>query len=533
VLEHSDDEEEAVNRLVISSVVLTENFAESVDDDKPSRLSGQCNLRLRPGETRVLEMTIPLREAGDTQASGLVLSYRSESYDADYSLKFRETDSVVGWYIKGSRTPRHARSNAHTLHIQPRPPKMEIKLVDVIEQYYANETIQMQVELLNAEDEAANVKLDVHLFGREVPGLMTTINDEEHKADAGPEEAKITGLVLGTIDTAASKKVMLTINAVNSPTTLDLHLRATYHLQSDAATPIMQMLPVQINVVNAFEANYDLTPRLHPDPWPSLFDWESLPSLNDEDSTAVEAKGLAQKWCLVCHYASFALEELVVVGMDVKILSTVGDARCTIASRPELPEEGIAVGPKTMREARFDIITQKLKVEDRQPVSLELGVVISWKRRRDDAAVVTTTMPVGRYLVLGMEPRVLASVFHSAPEGLGLMHLDITIENPSNHLLTFGLTVEPSSEFAFSGAKQTTMNLLPMSRRTATYRLLPLVRGRYIRAALVVRDKYFQKVLRIIPTEGMKIDKDGLLLWVPGGSEDEDEDDGESKGEQE
>jgi hypothetical protein len=42
------------------------------------------------------------------------------------------------------------------------------------------------------------------------------------------------------------------------------------------------------------------------------------------------------------------------------------------------------------------------------------------------------------------------------------------------------------------------------------------VRGAYVRPGLVVRDKYFQKTLRVIPTEGMKIDQEGLLIWVPG-----------------
>ncbi len=121
------------------------------------------------------------------------------------------------------------------------------------------------------------------------------------------------------------------------------------------------------------------------------------------------------------------------------------------------------------------------------------------------------------------EPRVVASVrYHaaatpSATKDLGgfLVHLDVTIENPSSHFLTFGLSMEPSDEFAFSGAKQTTLHVLPVSRRSVSYRLLPLVRGAFVRPNLVVRDKYFQKVLRIIPTESMKIDKDGLLVWVP------------------
>ncbi|EWG38698.1 hypothetical protein FVEG_14941 [Fusarium verticillioides 7600] len=158
-------------------------------------------------------------------------------------------------------------------------------------------------------------------------------------------------------------------------------------------------------------------------------------------------------------------------------------------------------------------------MEDRHPVTLELAFVIRWQRQnRSDGAVNTTTMPVGKYLVLGTEPRVLASVYRAtkAEDGMpGLMQLDMTVENPSNHFLTFGLSMEPSEDFAFSGSKQTTLNLLPQSRRTTTYRLLPHVNGVWIRPKLTVRDKYFQKVLRIIPTEGMKIDEEGLLVWVP------------------
>jgi hypothetical protein len=177
------------------------------------------------------------------------------------------------------------------------------------------------------------------------------------------------------------------------------------------------------------------------------------------------------------------------------------------------------VAPKTMYEARFGLMAEKITLDDRHPVAIDLALVVRWRRRRpiDGVAntVNVTTMEVGQYMVLGTEPRVLASVFHSSQEKAGLVRLDITIENPSNHFLTFGLTMEPSDAFGFSGSKQTTMHLLPMSRRTQTYRLLPLVRGVYIRPGLVVRDKYFQKVLRVIPTEGMKIDKDGLLVWIP------------------
>jgi hypothetical protein len=42
------------------------------------------------------------------------------------------------------------------------------------------------------------------------------------------------------------------------------------------------------------------------------------------------------------------------------------------------------------------------------------------------------------------------------------------------------------------------------------------VRGEWIRPVLVVRDRYFQKVLRVVPaSEGLRADKEGVLVWVP------------------
>ncbi|KAM5346612.1 hypothetical protein ACJ41O_009617 [Fusarium nematophilum] len=531
LLEHGSTEEvEEQPRLgvVISSLSLQEDFPEDSDDDLPSLLRGQSDLTLRPGQTRVFELKIPLREPGTATASSVTLSHSNETFSVDYALKFRETDPVVGWYIPGSSKARSSRPEAGTIQIQPRPPKMEIKLPEPLAQYYANEAISLQVELLNAEEESANAKLDIHLFGKEVPAIRVEADGHEGSAEPQAEESKISGLVLGATKSGTSVTLVLHIDPPPVPTTFDLHLRASYHLESDAVTTIVQMLTVQLNVVNAFEANYDLVPRLHPEAWPSLFDYEGL--LETEEGAA---RGFAQKWCLLCHYASFAQEDLKVVGMELTVVSCVGGARCNVMQGPTVDAGGLTVAPKTMHEAQFDLVAQKLTMEDRHPVTLDLAFVIQWQRQgRPDAAVNTTTMPVGKYLVLGTEPRVLASAYHdggSEGEMPGLMQLNMTIENPSNHFLTFGLTMEPSDEFAFSGAKQTTLNLLPQSRRTTTYRMLPHVSGVYIRPRLTVRDKYFQKVLRIIPTEGMKIDKEGLLVWVPGETVEEEEDEDEEK----
>jgi len=64
--------------------------------------------------------------------------------------------------------------------------------------------------------------------------------------------------------------------------------------------------------------------------------------------------------------------------------------------------------------------------------------------------------------------------------------------------------------------KQSTLQLVPLSRRTMNFRLLPSVRGEWVGPIhCVIQDRYFQKVLKIAPTEGMRLDKEGILVWVP------------------
>lgn len=520
MLENASSDATKKGTMSISALALEETFDDDSSGDLPTSLHGKCDLTLAPGSRRVIEMSIPLREAGEISASSVKLVYRCDSFDLDYKMSLGSAGQVSGWYSAGSAKPRHIRSEAHVLQVQPRPPKLDIKVIEPLNQYYTNELIELKIELNNAEDEGATVKLDAHLFGKPVPAFKLTAENEERRADAADEDSRVTGFPIRKLSSSSSFDLTLLIDPAEAPITYDLHLRASYHLESDPATPIMQLLPVTIIVVNPFEANYDLVPRLHPEVWPNLFDYDNVISGDEQEKAAAAASGLAQTWCLICHYASFATENLKVKGMEMKVLSKPSQARYNVGRDLEVPDEGTVVSPKTMHEARFDLTAQKVSLDDRQPISLDLAVVIQWQRQGEGAErpVNTTTLLAGNYLVLSTEPRVLASSLASpatAAQPEGLMRLDITVENPSSHFLTFGLTMEPSDEFAFSGAKSTTVHLLPMSRRIVTYRLLPLVTGTFVRPGLVVRDKYFQKVLRIIPTEGMKIDRDGLLVWIP------------------
>ncbi|KAI1810516.1 Gryzun, putative trafficking through golgi-domain-containing protein [Poronia punctata] len=494
-------------------------------------LEATLDLTLFPGQTRVFQFDIPLREPGEAKATSVQLFLQSETFSLAYTMKPHRTDAPSLWYAESTSRRRLMRSDPQNIRILPRPPKMQIKAPGMVKQYYTNEAIQLKVDVMNEEENDAKMTIDVVLRGDGAPSYRVGILKEGSQ----PLEAQGSAphsIQVGTICPSESASILTTLEPVDGPTTLELTVKVSYFLVSDPATPVIQEASYTLNVVSAFEASYDLQPRIHPD-WPSLFNAENIQDLSDDDDTiAVRPRGLAQRWSLITRYASFANEEVVVSNLGLEIISTEGNVTCTVSKLEGLPAEGQILGPKTIEEGQFDLAAQKWSLDDRSPATADLAFIIEWRRAGAPESVVNvTTLPLPRFYVTVNEPRVLAAVSYSSlstsPNSSSssspsqLLFLDITIENPSSHFLTFGLSMEPSDEFAFSGSKTTTINVLPIARRSVTYRLLPLIKGTWIRPTLVVRDKYFQKILKIIPTEGMKSDKEGVLVWVPPDEESE------------
>jgi len=495
-------------------------------------LEGTQDLTLFPGQTRVFELDIPLREPGDARVTSVQVCLDSATFSLTYSMKPHRTEPISQWY-HASTSRRLMRSDPRSIKILPRPPKMQVISSKMVEQYYTNESIQFQLDIINEEENDATAKVDFNLRGAGTPSYQIEVLGESSQP-ADSDGASSRSIQLGTISASKSTAVLVTLEPINGPTKLDLDVKVLYFLVSDPSTPIVQETSYHLNVVSPFEASYDLLPRIYSE-WPSLFNTENIQNLPDDsndDAIALRPKGLAQRWALITRYASFAHEEVLVSGLEVEVLSTEGNVVCTASKVETLSTEGQILSPKTIEEGRFDLVSQKFSLDDRSPATADLAFIVKWRRASAPTTVVNvTTLPLPRFFVTVCEPRVLATVSYSSfPASSAsstsptsqLLFLDVTIENPSSHFLTFGLTMEPSEEFAFSGAKTTTINVLPVARRSTTYRLLPLVKGTWIRPTLVVRDKYFQKVLKIIPTEGMKSDKDGVLVWVPPDDEGDD-----------
>ncbi|KAI1129354.1 Gryzun, putative trafficking through golgi-domain-containing protein [Nemania abortiva] len=527
-----DGQKQTNNALELVKIALKEaegdgndSLADGSDEHGPLIiLEAIHDLTLIPGQTRVFEFDIPLREPGDAKATSVQLSLDSETFSLTYSIKLDRAASSNQWHSSLSQKRRLIRPDPRSIRILPRPPKMEIKALQMLEQYYTNEAIQLDLDIINEEESDAIAKMDVNLHGSGAPLYQIQVAGGDKHSSSGNDDRGLLGIHLNTISASESMRVPIALDPVDGPTVLDLSIKISYYLVTDPSTPIAQEISYRLNIVSPFEASYDLLPRIHPE-WPSLFNTENIQEPLDGDMIATRSRGLAQKWALVTRYASFAHEEVLVSDLDVEVISTQGNVTCIASKVEALPPNGQILSPKTIEEGHFELVSQKSSLDDRSPATADLAFVIKWRRiSTPDTVLNVTTLPLPRFYVTVAEPRVLATASYPTPRSPSarpdtsppqLLFLDITIENPSSHFLTFGLTMEPSDEFAFSGAKATTINVLPIARRSITYRLLPLVRGAWIRPTLVVRDKYFQKVLKIIPTEGIKSDKDGILLWVP------------------
>jgi len=483
---------------------------EVTENGRPS-LVGNANLEFRPGQTCVFDFICLLREAGEACAVSATFCMSSDLFDLEYVHTFDGRDTPDVWWGEKAMKKRIVRDSPDSIIILPKPPKVELEFIELETHYYTNEQVILRLQVTNGEDVDSNIILDVHLLGDGTPPIVLRLSSSSSTTDKN--EDVVATISLGTVAAGQSATVEMIIPPLGLPSVCDLSVKATYNLVNDLDTPVYCALTKQLEFINPFEANYDFSPRIHPDPWPSLFSHNEVDGVSDEQESCV--RGLAQKWCLAARYASFATVNLIVEDVDVEVLGVNGGIHCFTKKLNTVPAGGLRMAPKSLEEALFDTFTQKLSLDDRGTATLDVSLAIKWRRDIDNALINTSVLAVPRLLVSSSEPRVLAAVSYST-KIFSMIHFDVTIENPSNHFLTFGVAMEPSEKFAFSGVKQSTLQLVPLSRRTMRFRLLPSIRGEWIGPIhCVIRDRYFQKVLKVAPTEGMKVDKEGILIWVP------------------
>ncbi|KAL2802807.1 Gryzun, putative trafficking through golgi-domain-containing protein [Aspergillus granulosus] len=490
-------------------------------------LVGIADLTLGPSQTKVYNLTCIPREAGECRVASVAFLVDEEKFDLTYAISDITQHEGFWWQQTSNGAVRRRVGKGRDINrckILPKPPKIRITVPNIKDTYYTNERIVLKLVVQNEEDEAVDVLAESRLFGRPDSTAKITWLKDEISPGAAPKSGSTTpeeGLShfikqpIGVMESSSKHELAIVLANTEESFEYELEVSAVYNLVSDVQTPIIATTRLPVSIIRPFEANYEFLSRLHPAPWPDFFTVDD--DLIGPPQTS-KPGGLVQKWCLDTKVVSFAREPLIIEQMSLVLLNLSGGATSQIGPEvlisPEVPE----IGPEELRQSNFMLDIQKNVLGDRRPTSLNLALEIQWRRRESEGNepsqnFTTTTLAIPRFVIPAGEPRALASAIPSNKLA-GLIHMEYTLENPSLHFLTFNLTMEGSEHFAFSGPKTMVVQLAPVSRHTVRYNLMAYKRGLWIQPQLLVVDAYFNKTLRVLPTEEMRSDKKGILVWV-------------------
>ncbi|EGD86635.2 hypothetical protein H113_05191 [Trichophyton rubrum MR1459] len=504
-------------------------------------IKGNANLSLFPGQMRAFTLTLIPREASDVRVASITLMVADDKFDLAYTISSTSNDAYAlpRWWTesKGSITSRRIGKgrDPSSCQILPKPPKVLISVPGLRDAYYFGEKAGLNIRLDNNEDASASIVVELKLSGRsEYPAVISWLDgadveghsEETEELSASQTKEAATQTIRRKIaELGAGEHTILPAMVVEAPHPIqyDLEISVSYHLSSDPEAAISKAISLDLPFIQPFEANHNFLPRLHLSPWPDFF--------NIDES---EASNMQQRWLLNSTLMPLARETLVIEDVKLRVVAVEVGKICSITTASDSSKQSgnRYIRPEEPQSTDFMVVIERLAMEDRLQTGVSFELKIKWRRdEQQDVFEAETTSPeislptesvitsltVPRFSIPMSEPRVLASLGAKTSRSNdvpGLIQLNYTLENPSMHFLTFNLTMETSDQFAFSGPKSMTLRLVPLSRHTLQYSLLATRRGVWIQPQLVIVDTYFNKTLRILPTESIKSDAKGILIWV-------------------
>ena len=473
---------------------------------------GLADMKLAAGSTFILAFTDVPRNAEEVEVSSITLIIQEKDFDLE--LLFTEDEQMQQDHIffenagrVSSRQSRQKRSNA--IRILPKPPKLRLDTSGAGKENYIDERFTIDVDVTNEEEDEANVALDVRLLGpsHNVPA-MTWVSDEDKGSPLEKTDFSMKNGMQRTLEIlppSSKQQHQLLLEAPPHPADYVLEVMARYYLKSDPETPILKSTTTELVFRPPIEAVSSYSPSIHPKPWPNYFE------IGVEHEHV--ALGLVQRWSLISRFTILATLPLDIERVEPRVIQVQEAAHCTITAVDVDPTKSYTLPPGDLLERRFVIDAQKLNVDDRRTTFFDLDLEVTWRRKGSIGSATITRLPLPDLAVPFGEPRVLACARDGANPS-GVIRLDYMIENPSIYTLTFSLTMDTSEEFAFSGVKTISLQLVPLSRHCTGYNILPLVKGAWISPQLKVYDTQFHKNLKIHGTGGLRNDRKGISIWV-------------------
>jgi hypothetical protein len=512
-----------------------------------SSYTAEADLRISPYQTIVLDFPLVIREAGPVSVKSTTLTIKTEEFTLSYTNTPLDVEETPIWWLSGPsglRRRRLGREETSKVQILPRPPKMELRMPGAERPFYTDETIELDIEVTNMEDEETEATLEVRILSHDGGAEFAWSSP----GTSASEDVGLPGHSIGTFTPAQSKTETIKFAAPSEPSEYIVEVKVLYHLFSDRETPVSRTQSTNLQFVSAFEANYDFVPRVHEHPWPTLFGVSSLPVMSEQATESGKGNGVMQRWHVASRIASFATEPLVIQEVELVVLSISGGASVITSKEQSVGSEDAqkedkkhVLQPSEQKPTSFILDITKASLEDRRSTTLDMTLRITWVRQDSSdtsPSSVVSTLAIPPLSIPNSEPRVLCTRSAVKPRDSGIsvnalqeanaIILTYTLENPTSHFLTFDMSMESTDDFAFSGSKLRSLNLLPLSRGTVTFRILPLVEipdagksksattGVWIDVKFRVVDRYFKKVLRVLPaSEGVRDGKGGGLgIWI-------------------
>lgn len=491
-------------------------------DTTDETLSGNASLTIHPQETRVFNFALTFREAQAVKLQEAIVSLVTEKFSIHHSFKDEMLLQTSVWLseLDDQLVPSSLyRDETTVVDVLPKPPKIQVLLHGLHQQYYIGEQVKLQLEIINGEADAVRGTIGQAVVAQDDIILPSQFGASEGSSgnDQCTTSEAATRQDFSGLQPSDVKKIGLSIDAPMEPLLHTLTIDVDYTLASEPETLLKKSVVVELLYVAPFEAKFNFGPLVYTGLWPSYFD----PALLSPSGGA--PSGIPQRWRLGSQVTSIASDSVIVQSAEMVTDQVNDDAEVKVLESSE--DEVHTVAPNAKFDRSFQISTQKLSLDDRRPTFLELSLAITWKRTAD-STLCTTKVPVPRLNIPTSEPRVLCAASQSEDD-LTDMVLKYSLENTSTHHLTFAVTMEANDDFAFQGPKHTTLSLVPFSRHELTYSLLVNgsreesdqagESGRWVWPVLKVVDMYFQQTLRVLAAgPGVRVDPQrGIGVWVP------------------
>ena len=493
------------------------SFEDPDQGTTPTR-SAFANLGFRAGQEKMFNVPLIPEKSGLCTVIKIVSKIGIGTITIEHTtwVWAGQLSSSIGCELPGSSVSKFRQYlGKATIEINPRPPKLDMSFQGLRNIYYTDEPIQLGIVITNEEDEEAEVEISfsVQSDTQATPLLRWT------EASAGqPPSTQVLGVPVGKLASGNTRNIGLVVEASQTSDDIIVEAHATYTLPSSQGRKIEKSTTADVTIIKPFEATYQTFADYNPNVWPDYF---HLPEGEDLDLdldlptksvVANDAQGIATTWQLCVKVTSFATDTLLIKNLRLDLSKMNQPAKVDIIPAIAL-DEGVELVSNGQHTTTYTLNIRKVSLDENRPVVTEPTLDINWQRLdMDEESSIHTNLQLPRSSFAGMEPRVLACQLSSGDEKS--TSIEYVIENPSMHFLTFNVSTESSEDYAFSGPKQTTIQLTPLTRHSERYLFLPFARDAPIRPNVKITDVCFNKVLNVIPTGGLRSQTGELVAYT-------------------